>query len=190
MAYVYLHTRLDTDDIFYIGIGNSDTDNFRRAYNKTSRNVFWKNITNKTQYRVDIVYRNISLEESYKIETKLINLYGRRDLKKGNLVNLTDGGECNSNISDETRLKMSEAAKGNKNNLGKKYSLESRLKMSESRKGKVGHNKGKIGHNKGKLMTEEQKIKISNSTKGRIVSEETRLKISNTLKLKNKNKNI
>ena len=31
MAYVYKHTRLDNNEIFYIGIG-SHLDNYKRAY--------------------------------------------------------------------------------------------------------------------------------------------------------------
>ena len=50
-------------------------------------------------------------------------------------------------ISEKTKLKMSNAQKG------RKHSKETRLKISES--------------NKGKIMSEESKIKMSNSSKGK-----------------------
>lgn len=49
-----------------------------------------------------------------KLEVALVALYGRRNLGKGNLVNLTDGGEGSRNIlvSKETGEKISKARKG------------------------------------------------------------------------------
>lgn len=41
--YIYKHTRLDTNEIFYIGI--SKTKNYKRAFDKSKRSIFWKNIT-------------------------------------------------------------------------------------------------------------------------------------------------
>ena len=38
MAYVYKHTRLDTNEIFYIGIGSDNS--FNRAFSKKKRNNF------------------------------------------------------------------------------------------------------------------------------------------------------
>jgi len=162
MAYLYLHTRLDTNDIFYIGISANDNDNFSRAYNKKYRSKFWKNITNKTEYRVDIVYRNISKEKAIELEIKLISLYGRRELGKGNLVNMTDGGEGGGRgrkISEETKLKTSESCKIKLNTPEVKlkmsekrktwkYSDESKLKMSESKKGPKNGMFGKTPWNK------------------------------------------
>jgi len=61
--------------------------------------------------------------------------------------------------SEETKEKMSKAAKGNKNSLGKVLSDETKNKMSEAQK-------GKIAWNKEKSMSEKTKIKISQATKG------------------------
>lgn len=91
MAYVYKHTRIDTNEVFYIGIGSDKTK--YRSRNKNDRTVFWKNITNKTEYKIDIIYDNISRKEAESLEKTLIKKHGRRDLRKGTLVNLTDGGE-------------------------------------------------------------------------------------------------
>lgn len=67
--------------------------------------------------------------------------------------------------SIETRLKMSEAQKGNTHGLGKKLSNETKLRMSESWKNR-------------KPMSEETKRKISESSKWKKHSIETKLKIS------------
>ena len=91
MAYVYKHTRLDTNEIFYIGIGSDNS--FNRAFSKKKRNNFWKNIISKTEYKVDIIYNNVSWKEACLIETQLIQQYGRRNLNTGILCNLTNGGD-------------------------------------------------------------------------------------------------
>lgn len=110
MPYVYSHTRLDTNEVFYIGIGN----NKYRATAKTCRNKYWKNIINKTDYSVTILYENITWENAKELEISLIKLYGRKDLNKGSLVNMTDGGEGVLGIkhTEETIFKMKKSAKG------------------------------------------------------------------------------
>lgn len=52
MAYIYKHIRVDTKEIFYIGIGNQDRH--RRAFVTQKRSKFWKNIVSKTEYIVEI----------------------------------------------------------------------------------------------------------------------------------------
>lgn len=141
---VYRHRRLDTNEIFYVGIGASKY----RAYSKKSRNSLWKNIVNKVGYSVEIITTCETWEEACQIEQYLIKYYGRRDLGLGSLVNLTDGGEGRINlvVSDETRQKIRDAnlgikkseetkAKISKTQTGKKHTEETRLKMSEARKG-------------------------------------------------------
>ncbi len=92
MAYVYKHTRLDNNEIFYIGIG-SHLDNYKRAYITYKRNYLWYKIIKKTDYIVDILFDNISWEEACEKEVELIKLYGKISDKTGSLCNLTDGGE-------------------------------------------------------------------------------------------------
>jgi len=89
--YVYSHTRLDTNTIFYIGIGKGK--NRYRAKNTKARTLHWKNITNKTSYRIDILFDKLTQEEACKKEIELIAFYGRKDRGTGLLVNFTDGGE-------------------------------------------------------------------------------------------------
>lgn len=96
MAYLYRHIRLDTNEPFYIGIGKYEIHskgNYRRAYQKDKRNILWRNIVNKTEYEVEILLENLSWDQACEKEIEFINLYGRRNLGKGPLVNLTDGGD-------------------------------------------------------------------------------------------------
>lgn len=139
MAVVYRHIRLDKNEPFYIGIGKSES----RAYSKNNRNRYWNFVTNKYDYKVEIVCDNVDYKTAKQIEKYLIAYYGRKDLGLGTLVNMTDGGDgsLNHNPSKETRLKMRASR------LGKKMSKESKLKTSEARKGKGNGMYGKNAHN-------------------------------------------
>lgn len=140
MAYVYRHTTLDTNEVFYIGIGLSK--NYRRAYSKCNRNKLWRHVVNKHGYAVDILLTDLSWEEACDIEKHLISKIGRRDIKTGSLVNMTDGGDgvVGLVVTDERREKQSKALKGRfvgelHPMYGKKLSDDVRRKMSESSKG-------------------------------------------------------
>jgi len=171
MAYLYRHIRLDKSEPFYIGISNNSNNKYR-AVGKSSRNKIWKSIVNKSEYKVEIVFDDITWEEACKKEKEFINLYGKIINQTGTLCNLTDGGDgtigfpswnkgikgiikstqstkdkislahkgrvlsdihkfrigiANKNMSDETRKKLSDINKGNKNFLGKKHKESSKL---------------------------------------------------------------
>lgn len=109
---VYRHRRLDTFEVFYVGIGKHK----HRPYQKSGRNQFWKNITNKTEFTVEILKTDLSWEDACELEMFLIQQYGRLNKKTGILCNLTDGGEgaFGLEISEERRKKVSEFHKGRK----------------------------------------------------------------------------
>ncbi len=135
MPYLYRHVRLDTNQVFYVGIGSSS--NYSRAYEKARRNLHWTRIVQKTEYRVDIVLDNLTWEEACKKEKELISLYGRIDQNLGTLCNHTDGGEGLINPSVETREKKRQSMLGkNKGCLNGMTKLENKVKVSNSRKGK------------------------------------------------------
>jgi len=133
--YVYRHIRLDTNEVFYIGVGTksnkyTELTEYYRAHSKHYRNSFWKSIIRKTEYIVEILFETEDHKLLQQKEIEFIALYGRRNLGKGTLVNLNDGGGCNTNmiVSDETRKKQSLAKKGiykvsqeNKEKLSKLY---------------------------------------------------------------------
>lgn len=164
MAYVYRHIRLDKNEVFYIGIGNDDT--FKRANEfNTGRNKYWNNIKNKSEIKVEILCEDVSWEDACDLECLLIEIYGRKDLKSGNLVNMTDGGEGATGriMSDETKDKIS------KSNTGKKLSDKQKQSISDSQKGRVlteEHKKNISDGNKGKRKTKEHAENIRRSKKG------------------------
>ena len=88
--------------------------------------------------------------------------------------------------SPETRLKLSEALKGDKNpNFGKSPSVETRLKISAANKGDKNAMFGKKPPNFGKSPSVETRLKLSAALKGdknamfgKTHSAETRLKLS------------
>src|SRR5690606_31589900 len=110
MAIVYIHKKKNSNEVFYVGIGEFE----KRAYSKDSRNRWWKFIVNKYDYDVEITHKDLIWEEACVIEKYLISFYGRRNLKKGTLVNLTDGGDGSTGYipSIESRIKTSNSLKG------------------------------------------------------------------------------
>ena len=114
MALVYSHTRLDTNEIFYIGIELDSNNPGIRPKTKSRRSKFWKNIINKTNYSIDIIYNNLENQEAKELEIFLIKLYGRRDLGLGNLTNLTNGGDgaLGKITSSDVKLKISKSLLG------------------------------------------------------------------------------
>lgn len=142
-AYVYTHIRLDTNEIFYVGIGTQD--NYKRASRVHNRTNYWNNIVKKCGWKVDIIFDNLTWENACKIEVELISKYGRVDLGTGTLVNLTDGGEGTLKriTTPETRLKMSKTRKGAK--CTNEHKEKTRLSMLGKNKKKVIDNQnGKI----------------------------------------------
>lgn len=125
MAYLYRHIRLDTNEVFYIGVGTTP----HRAYTKFGRNKHWGNIVNKTKYDIDIIIDDLSYDNALKKEKEFITLYGRKDLNKGTLVNMTDGGDGTIGvIFTEERI---EKMLGNKHMLNKKHAEETKSKIRE-----------------------------------------------------------
>ena len=178
MAYLYKHIRTDTNEVFYIGIGEdkiNETNLFKRAYVTYDRNKYWKNIINKTDYKIEIILNNLSWEEACSKEIEYIKIYGRKDLGLGTLVNMTDGGDGTKGYKHtiENKLKRSLHMKN------RIISKETREKMSNSRKGKSPGNKGK-------KTSDEIKQKLSIIKKGKptpwlrtvVLSEESKRRMS------------
>jgi hypothetical protein len=180
MAYVYKHIRLDTNSVFYIGIGT--TKNYKRAYSTYNRNQYWLNIVNKFGFRVEIIEDNLEWDDACKAEQYWISYYGRWDLNEGSLVNMTGGGDGAPNVSDSVRKSISEKAKNrlsikeNNGMFGKRHSEYSKLKMRERLRGT------RIGRKRSK----ESVMKTNEKLRGRVFSDEHREKMS----VANKNRNV
>ena len=127
------------------------------------------------------IYGELDEEFALFLEEELICKFGRKDLGKGSLLNLTDGGDGKSGhvVSLETKKLMSLVRTGEirsnetKTNIskakrGQRYSDEARKNMS-------------IGQT-GRIHSEERNKKISTKLMGHKCSEETRNKISEKVK--------
>lgn len=126
---VYRHRRLDTNEVFYVGISKRKD----RPNSKSNRNKHWTNIANKCGFHTEIIHYCKSWEDACELESLLISEYGRLDLSTGCLVNMTDGGEGSINLirTKEHRMKI---GLGNK---GKIVSKESRKNMSNCKNKEV-----------------------------------------------------
>lgn len=104
--YVYVHRRLDTLEVFYVGKGSTN-----RAWVKFRKNYHWKSIVEKHGYSVEIVKDGMHESCSFALERLLIAKYRSMGI---NLANKTDGGEGTSGYiwSDQDREKHSEAQRG------------------------------------------------------------------------------
>lgn len=158
MAYVYQHIRLDKNEPFYVG--SSSSNNFKRAYtfSKSNRNKIWNDIYDAINgnIKVEILYVNISNDEAYLIEKRLILKYGRIDNNDGILANIC-AGSYGENISSGVRKEKSDRVKGDKNPFyGKKHTDETKI---------ILRNKS-LGSKKGPCP-EERRIKISIANKGK-----------------------
>ena len=145
MAFLYRHIRLDKNEPFYIGIGSSKA----RCYTKRTRNKHWHSVTKHTDYRVDIIFDDITIEEAKEKEKEFIALYGKKS-NGGILVNVTDGGDgCFGRKAtlEETKIRSKRMIENN-HFKGKKHSEATREKM---RLAKLGKSKPQISIDKHKI---------------------------------------
>lgn len=181
--YLYRHIRLDKNEPFYIGIGtvvknekiNSHQRYYRRAYSKAKRNNFWNRLIQKTEYEVEILLESEDYEFIKQKEIEFIALYGRRDLRKGTLTNLTDGGE--NGVLTRTKESIEKQKSYYKLNphptKGVPRTEEAKEKM---RKACKGRGKGKLNYFYGKKL-----IGKDNKNSKRVINTETNI-IYNSIK--------
>ena len=163
--YLYRHIRLDKNEPFYIGIGtkrnrtiNIHTTEYERAFTKNRRSKLWTNISNKTDYEVEILLESDDYEFIKQKEIEFIALYQRKDCCNGVLVNLTDGGEGTKGIIPYNKG-VKNLTKEQHPNWGKKLSKETCKRKSESMKKSDKSLKGK-------KLPDWWCEKISNAVKG------------------------
>jgi hypothetical protein len=84
--YVYLHRKLKTGEVFYVGKGKGD-----RAWEKRRKGSYkWKAMAEKYGVMVEIYRDRLTEKEAYELESQVIN-----DMRSDgvNLANLSDGGK-------------------------------------------------------------------------------------------------
>lgn len=85
--YIYLHSRINGVP-FYIGKGTGKRDKQIK-----SRTAAWHSIVKKDGLVISKLCTGLTERMAMLFEKKFIDLYGRRSLKTGPLINLKEGGE-------------------------------------------------------------------------------------------------
>lgn len=130
--YVYIHIRLDTGSIFYVGKGKG-----RRAKTKWSRNIWWKRVTDKTDWISAIVQENMSESDAYLLEMWLIAKLRHEGVV---LCNIGDGGEGMSspNFSLRKPVNCSNGMRFDMIGCAAKWAGTSRENLSAAARGEYG----------------------------------------------------
>lgn len=200
--YVYTFRLLDGTPIY---VGKGLANRFRDHYRKDRETRLARKIRKIEKEEGYLLYPDFTFAKSdaagQALEKELIAKYGREDLGKGPLYNLTDGGDgiagCKRGpVSEETRRKIGLANSGvNNPRYGIPLSEEVKEKMSASKRGKPRSEETKEklriastgarnpNFGKPRLLETSEKIRASqlgekNHRFGKTNSEETRRKIS------------
>lgn len=132
--YIYFHINPLKNEIFYVGKGCGN-----RAWRKDRRSDLWNKTVKKYGYIINIVEENLTDQEAIEREMFYIKKIGRLKLKKGPLVNLTDGGE---------------------GRLGYKMNDEQKKNISDRVKADIKFHQSKIGSGNGRSIKFEYNGKI------------------------------
>ncbi len=179
MAYVYSHTRIDTGEIFYIGIGSDKR--YSRAFCKKGRNDYWHRIVNKTDYTVTVLLDGLTWEEACNEEVLLIKKLGRKS-EGGILVNITEGGEgFKSNHSQKTKDQIRDFYKGK--SYEDIYGEERAAEQRQNRRDGVTN----VWQNRTQEQKEALFAKISKKTTGRKIPQEI---VKKSIEARRKYRNI
>ena len=155
--YVYAYIRLDKNTYFYIGKGTGNR--YKEHY--TGRNKHFKNIINKVEYEVEILYENLTEDEALDLEVSTIHdlvfnenysidIKGYNKKSKKHLVNCTWGGEGISGYKYTTEQCDKQRRYGEQNGMygkrgelsphyGKQFTEDhkNKIKMSNPRRNEV-----------------------------------------------------
>jgi hypothetical protein len=175
-VYIYLDTRKSGKFIYgdlefeyepiYVGKGRGDRYKRHFQFYNLYKSHFYSKLKNILEEGFEPIilkkYENLTETESFKKERELIEIIGRKS-KGGPLTNQSDGGEGQSGFihNEETKSKISESLKNNKE-------FQDYMKTEEYRKKISNALKGHEGYGKGIPRTEEVKNKIKESVKNRI----------------------
>lgn len=159
--YVYVFLREDRYTPYYVGKGTG-----HRCYSK-QRLIQ----PPKDKSRIVIIKDNLLECQSFELERKLIEFWGRIDIGTGVLHNRLDGGLGGVGMSQDQRDEISRRMMGNTYskglippNKGVPCSEEQKKKQSDKMKGRY----------KGRVITEEHRRKLKESARRRWERERTK----------------
>lgn len=89
-------------NIFYVGLTKRPKERFYAHKKYKDTNILKMRMIKKYGLNPIILWTNLSKKEAISRETFLIKYLGRKDIKTGQLANLTDGGETSTNLSPKT----------------------------------------------------------------------------------------
>ena len=174
--YVYRWFFKSTNETFYVGKGKD-----KRIHSLVHRNAYFMNIIKKYKDDVDseIVYANLSEDESFEIEMLMIAYYWSIGQCKANFHEGGRGGNTGNYDSPERSRKLSESAKKRVGPLnpmyGKTHGPKAIAKIKAANVGKKlskEHIEKLIKANTGRKKTEYELKLISERFKGKPLSKE------------------
>jgi hypothetical protein len=183
LYYVYVYYDPRNGDAIYVGLVKG-----KRAFKhwkKKANNQFFQNVLNKIreagqQPRIEFVIRDVSYEQAKSLEVELIALHGRRDLGKGTLCNLTDGGDGAKGlqISSERRIAQKEIA----DDYWRNADRESHgAKISAVFAARTEDELSVVRENIRRSRTDEVRVKIGEASKLRMMDNAFREKVLTSL---------
>lgn len=112
--YVYLYSDPVRNEPIYVGMGKGGR--YMRHLLRSDRHPMTHRIQAMKrigiQPTIEFICQHVDAELAGLVEQEMIAKIGRKDLGRGPLLNLTDGGDGCFNPSPETRKRMSEARIG------------------------------------------------------------------------------
>jgi len=178
--YVYVHRRVDTGEVFYVGKGSGPRYKDRRG-----RNRHWHCVERGRGFVAEIVISGLQEWAAFEIEADLIALYGRNDIGYGPLTNTSDGGEGASGtiFTDAMRAVISNRQRGD-GNVSKRSDVRAKLSaafIGDGNPTKRADVRSKLSQGMlGKKLSAETREKMSQAKRGKVFSPETRAKIAAT----------
>lgn len=172
---VYKHTAPNGKAYIGITVQKNPKRRWQHGLGYRTQTLFFRAILKYgwDNFKHEILFSGLTKEEAEREEIRLIKELHTTDRRYG--YNIDNGGNCFGTHSEETKRKISEAQKGEKNHAWGKPSPRRGTKASPEAilKNRLSH----LGHPswcKGKKMTEEQKKNMQ----GKKRSDETKKKLS------------
>lgn len=128
---VYRHIRLDNNTPFYVGKGKG------YRYKSTLRNVYWHRVVDKYNFKIEIVKDNLTEEEAFNFEQKMIKLYKSFGYCETNLCDGGRGVKGYKHTKEAIDIIKKKSLGQNNSFYGKKHTEENKKKMAKAAEGRV-----------------------------------------------------